>query len=382
MELIREILFKPAWYWLITILPTVLTYIGIIPENKRSRFMNQFYNLFPFWVWLSIALIAFVVTILISANNYVKKKIKDTESSLRTALNDVNANGGGVIAFGNKGYIATHVQNTEKTPPPNILVGIANQHSVSFEEFTLHLKPLPEKPDMEKILDSERARLLNKRAAETDSGRVKMQFIDNTYPRRVEEHLEKYKAYEIEKYRLEIMEDRWYTLNIVIDSRSMSSASNVVIQMYFPDFIHFPSAEINWLHEEYKESHGKYRPSPPNDPPIFMMPSMLASFPWDNFSSSSLTRLIPYTSPVEIDRSNEYRIIEANNGNIIEYRIKDLLQNHPYTNLEPLEIWLENIEQPIRFNIPVEINARELPEKTKRVIEVNIAIESENEQET
>jgi len=82
-ESIREILIKPAGYWLITIIPTALTYIGIIPENKRSRFMNQFYNLIPFWVWLTIALIAFVVTILVSTNKYVNKKIVEKQNELK-----------------------------------------------------------------------------------------------------------------------------------------------------------------------------------------------------------------------------------------------------------------------------------------------------------
>jgi len=85
------------------------------------------------------------------------------------------------------------------------------------------------------------------------------------------------------------------------------------------------------------------------------------------------------TPHMEIAKAGEYRIIKTDNGNIVEYKIRDLLQNHPYTDLVPFDIWLENIEQSTSFIIPVEINAKELPEKIKRFIEVNIIIEGENE---
>jgi len=371
MEPIREILFKPAWYWLITITPTALTYIGVIPENKRSGFMNQFYNLFPFWVWLTIALIAFVVTILISTNNYVKTKLKDT--SQHTSLVGSQVSGRDSYASGRD----TIIHPPSETTPPNIFVGISQKNSISFDKWMLHLKPLPSKPDVEQIIERERTRLLNKpRTSEIDldSVRVMYQFDDGKYPVRVEEYLEKYKNYEIENYRMAIIDDRWRTLDIVVESRSLSSASNVVVRLYFPDFIHFPSQEINVLREMYTASDGKFRPSRPSDPPLFEIPSIQMS--WEENALMNINHHMPY---MEIDRSNEYRIIKADSGNIVEYRIKDLLQNHLYIDLDPIDIWLDNIEHSINFIVPIEINAKELPEKTKRLIEVNIVVEGKNE---
>ncbi len=78
MDAIWKIIIEPAWYWLFTIIPAVVGVIGVIqdnlPQNQRSQFIMQVYNFLPPWGWFIVGAIAFVVTILIGANNYVKSK--------------------------------------------------------------------------------------------------------------------------------------------------------------------------------------------------------------------------------------------------------------------------------------------------------------------
>jgi len=43
--------------------------------------MNDIYNLIPFWGWWIIAVIAFIVTTLVSVHQYVKRRIKEAKNN-------------------------------------------------------------------------------------------------------------------------------------------------------------------------------------------------------------------------------------------------------------------------------------------------------------
>lgn len=368
-----ELLFKPAWKWWVSMPLEIFGLLAFITPDWGNRLnLPSLSKIIPWYVFVIAGLIILLLATVWEAANRIHKK----EPQQSQPGNTTNQTSGrdSLSAGRDLTYLAA-----PEVAPPNIFVGIEHQNSVYFEEFDLRLKPLPEKPDIENILARERTRLLNKKNSEikTKSQRISFEFNDVEYPIRVEDYLERYKNYEMEKYKLAIIDARWYEFKIIIESKSLSSASNVFIQLYFPDFVQFPSKEMYLLREWHRDS---IVPSPPEDPLVIELPSSIpGSFPWGNFTSPNLMTPVPHT---EIDRSNEYRIIKADKGNIVEYKIKDLLQNHPFTDLRPIDIWLGDIERSISFTIPVEINAKELPEKTKRFIEVNVTIEGENKKET
>ena len=133
MDAVWEIVIKTSWYWLVTIIPAVLGIIGAIqvglPENKRGGVIMQIYNLFPFWAWLIIAAIAFVITILVGASNYIQKHKK--ESQQPAAIQSASQQGGMTgIVNGDLYQGGTHYHGEKITNKKNL----PKTFSVSYKE--------------------------------------------------------------------------------------------------------------------------------------------------------------------------------------------------------------------------------------------------------
>ena len=142
MEIIWEIVVKPAWYWLITIIPAGLGIFGAyqasLPANKQGGLMMQIYNLLPFWVWMIITMFSFIVTILISASDYVKK-IRNEQKQESAIVQTASADRSGIAMQGVKDSPVNSYNNTWNPPPAGFGVPtkkeILRRISVEIQEF-------------------------------------------------------------------------------------------------------------------------------------------------------------------------------------------------------------------------------------------------------
>lgn len=94
---IWNILIKPLYYWVFTIIPNVLGVLGFIqdqlPADKKDNIMMQIYNLIPPWGWMIIGEIAFAITILVSTSNYIKEYKKNLQQFIISS-HSINQSGG------------------------------------------------------------------------------------------------------------------------------------------------------------------------------------------------------------------------------------------------------------------------------------------------
>jgi hypothetical protein len=380
MEPIREVLFKPAWYWLITIIPTILTYIGIIPEDKRSGFVNQFYNLFPFWAWLTIALIAFATTILISANNYVKRKLNEQAKGNQPPSTSISQISGRDSYSSGRDTIIN--EPPKEKEPPNIFAGFLSQDHSLLERAVFRLCPLPPKPDFDELVKKERSRLLQKYEPDikkqhgTEKALHDMFSItieNSLYAQWVEEYLPKYREYVEEVYNFSIITDRYRKMEIALQCRGMSPASLVILELYLPEDIHFPSSEIEWLRDEmirmdgYPGGYKPHRPKPPD-------PFESRIHPYDAMMAPA------YAYPIEAANvapqiKGDYKISNRSGTNVIVYEVQDLIQNHLYTDLVPIPIWLDNFERSTVISVPIKIYSRDLANSPiEKTIEIELIV--------
>ena len=140
MEPIVEILVKPA----------LLGFIGAVPSNEQDGLMNEIYNLIPYWAWLFIAAIAFVVTILISATDYVKRKERAARQPASQNTNTAKSGGFAQQNTNNSNSFNTTNYNTLGAP----FVGyesptrkqLIRRIGVDIQKFHEQFKPIRYKP--------------------------------------------------------------------------------------------------------------------------------------------------------------------------------------------------------------------------------------------
>ena len=128
LEVIKAIIVEPAWYWLITIIPTTLTILqgtrAEVPEQYRDRFMiSHIYNLLPYWAWILISVGSFFLTVTIGAYRFVKRKI---EPQLAISVSSRAESGGQSIISGRD----THIYPPTESKQPNITIGISDENEL------------------------------------------------------------------------------------------------------------------------------------------------------------------------------------------------------------------------------------------------------------
>ena len=62
---------------------------------------------------------------------------------------------------------------------------------------------------------------------------------------------------------------------------------------------------------------------------------------------------------------------------MIVFRIDNLVPNRPYTDLLDIPIWLDNITQTTKFDIPVRVYGSKIEEKTEKIVEIELIVEDE-----
>jgi len=128
--MIWEIFIKPAWYWIITIIPAVFGVLSVIkdffPENIKNNYWLWLLHLLPKWAWLLITIIAFVITFVISAFRYFKDRENKASTTNITKVKSDGQSGGitaqQVIAesiFQGPVYIHTAQGNLQKNAKKN-----------------------------------------------------------------------------------------------------------------------------------------------------------------------------------------------------------------------------------------------------------------------
>jgi len=103
LEAIWEIVIKTAWYWLFTIIPTILAIVGAyedtLPSDKRSGVMMQIYNMISPVAWMILGMTAFVVTIFIGLFIYLNKH-KEKSSQPTYSPQSIDQRGGNFVPIG------------------------------------------------------------------------------------------------------------------------------------------------------------------------------------------------------------------------------------------------------------------------------------------
>jgi len=351
-----------------------LTAYNVIRQEVDTN-LPPFVGIFANWhwaIWLNILLAAIIIDLILQIRG--KSEVAPNQV---LPLVGKQSSGRDSIASGRD----TIIHPPATVTPPNIFVGAFLDDQYLVEKMTLNLRPLPAKPDVEKIIDEKRADALrnskelisrSKNLLDPFHGFIH-QMSKSEYQTKVNEYLAKYIAYEAEKYNVAVVLDRYCILSIVVENQSTSPASQVFIELHFPEEVHFPSPDIISLSNKvsylknYDGGKNGYQPTPPKEPTPFDS--------LENLWTELMYGIQPDATQAEINTIGEYKITSRNGLSIVTYEIRDLIQNRMYTELRPIRLWFDNIEKSTVFHIPVKIYAREVPKTTERRLEIELIVE-------
>ena len=112
----------------------------------------------------------------------------------------------------------------------------------------------------------------------------------------------------------------------------------------------------------------KYELAPPSKPKFTLNAFDSITLPSSLYStlgnrSDFLEELANISGPI-IERTT--------NGYTITYKIKKLVQHQPEKDFEPFLLWLDNIDKPTLWEVPVKIVSASLPEPKKDTLYIQI----------
>ena len=271
---------------------------------------------------------------------------------------------------------------------PNIIVGLSDENGLLSQKITLHIKPLPEKPDIEELIKQKRIKLEGKlQALQLEEKSMKMDdlkvplnipnlknplipnminFLSEGYPQKIDAYLSEYKIYLNNLYSHAIIVDRYKELLPIVENRSSSPASLVKLELSVQDGLPYPPNDKQIIKLTWKDGFSGKEPKEPE--PFDIQRSI--DFPWSRLGNELVTSI----SPIDREKEKTGHIEKQEGKSVYKYEIKDLIPFHLEAIKPIIAIWLESITQSTTFNIPVKIYAKEL-QPVEENIELDIILE-------
>jgi hypothetical protein len=354
----------------------IITAYDVCRQEINTR-LPPLVQLLPNWhwaMWLSLLLLAIIFGLIFELYNRPKN---DSEKYSRI---EARAENGGIANAGNifnapVKQIVNPVK--EKKEPPRIIAGLLDKDGNLSYKTSIYLELLPPHPDIEEAVKNKREKLFRKVGGIThqelnNDDSVVSKLIKahiDSYPNRVELYLGHYRTYQKALYANSILDDRYKKLYFAVENRSHVPAHNVVINLTIPDNFPFPPKYVEYLvlmnNLEYEGGIKiKYDPQEPEESELYSgyKPfNPLNSTNYDQSTDESIT-------------TGNLKIKEKFGQRIIQYDIENLVQNSPDENFPSFNVWLGEVEKPVKMIIPVKITAEELPKPLESYIEIDILI--------
>lgn len=261
---------------------------------------------------------------------------------------------------------------------PKLRFGILNDVVLSLNlPITLHENP--PKPDINNLLEDERQKQLARPQNHEKEVRVDSIFdFNRNLPRLlqtnknpnfesdVEEYLDKYAGYLLNRYNFRIRKDRLITFSPILENIGTRPANNVIIELTVDSPIRLlTDKEYRWrmLPDEYAE------PRPPKEPSLFIKPfdGMMELSRYLPLDSSPLEPIAPgnTTGP-------EYEYLD--DSSLITYEVSKLLQNRSADELFAFSLWFGDVLETGEYEIFIQIFCSELPEPITEILKFDIQI--------
>lgn len=260
---------------------------------------------------------------------------------------------------------------------PHVVVGFQDGARHLVDRLELQLNPLPQKPDVDALVEEKRRDLLAKRPS---SGAVQglaavaaaiasapFTQVNPHYEEEVEQYLVEYRDFVIKEYECTV--DRAHAVYPIIENRGNYPANDVTVEFAMPSDYREP-AEHHCFDRSTSsaEEMGVYV-FPPSEPePFTSRLDML-----DQLAIPGLYS--PILPPLELPSSIGGPNHEERDGiHYIAYTLERVVQHQPEDDFEPFWLWLADIDHSTVWRIPLRITSADLRQPQKAVLFLEIRV--------
>lgn len=278
-----------------------------------------------------------------------------------------------------------------ETRRPNVSVGFQDDTGHLVKRMKFELRPLPESPDLDSLIEEKRRRLLGRQPA-AGSPSALVNWTNSQYLNEVEQYLLSYRPFLHRQYEYRLALDRTRFIVPAVENSGNSTATALQVELFMPEayeapLIHQFHPDLRGLEEirgysveelrELKEIGENILLDAPQEPQPFngWQSVMEEAFGAVRYLSPPTSSVISSTQESD---NTDGPVEETRNGSkVIVYKVERLVQGRREDAFEPLWMWLGGIKHSVIWEIPIRITCAELPEAQGNILTLDISVSKE-----
>ena len=250
---------------------------------------------------------------------------------------------------------------------PIVEFGFINNKNDICKELNISLGKNPPKPNIDELIDKKRQELL---INSTESYGPVYLFLNDNYLHEIEPYLDRYRNFLENRYECEI--DKAFLIHFSTHNPGVIPATDINIEIKMPKQYHIPDRHQRFDRRTISDDEITYYLHEPKEP----SPTIDSLFHLPNYS-------IPYFdnhNDIVLEQSNiQVPYFDEIEGNIyITYKIKKMVQHTNYNKLDPIWIWLGDIDHSEVWQLETKITCSEIPNEINTILLIDIKYDENN----